>query len=73
MAFNKQPLMMGIGVVTLKSESIPSSKKMLLELAFNYNSGTPSSKGEKKPGCAICRPHSRVVCIFKNHIGIGYS
>lgn len=45
--------MMGIGVVTLKSESIPSSKKMLLELAFNYNSGTPSSKGGKMPRCAI--------------------
>lgn len=64
--------MMGIGVVTLKHVSIPSSKKMLLELAFNYNSGTPSSKGEIKPGCAICRLHSHVVYIFKNHVDIGY-
>lgn len=67
MAFNRAHLVMGIGVVTLKSGCIPSSKKCSLELAFNKDSDTP-----QEPGCAVCRPHSHVVYIFKNHIEIGF-
>lgn len=59
---------MGIGVVTVKSGLIQSSKKCFLELAFNKNS-TPLPKKKKKktnPGCAICRPHSNVFTFKKN-------
>lgn len=40
-AFYRQQLVMGIGVVTLESGRIPCSKKCSLELAFNKNSNVP--------------------------------
>lgn len=46
-AFYRRQLVMGIGVVTVKSGLIQSSKKCFLELAFNKNS-TPLPPPQKK-------------------------